>query len=282
MARRDGSQCALRLLRCGRRCWLPRAWCDVPRRPGAAAGSVAWRTDRHHGERRDRMAAGAAAGDRARQCQGGAAERDGEADRLIAFYRPKSGARGRSRRRPASPTRTDTGGNEIYRVQAEGHVRIFTADRSGAGRPRGVRHRPGGAGDDRAGLKLTTPNDVLTARDSLEYWSQKHMAVARGNAVVVTNDGRRLAADTLVAYTSDAPAPPARRRRQRSRTPTIRWPRRASCRRSRRSATSRSAPRPTPRSAIAPSMCRTPASRGWPGMCASRAGRTSSMGRRRK
>ena len=41
-------------------------------------------------------------------------------------------------------------------------------------------------------LKLTTPNDVLTARDDLEYWSQKHMAVARGNAVVVTNDGRRI------------------------------------------------------------------------------------------
>ena len=54
-------------------------------------------------------------------------------------------------------------------------------------------------------LKLTTPNDVLTARDSLEYWSQKHMAVARGNAVVVTNDGRRIAADTLVAYTTEAP-----------------------------------------------------------------------------
>jgi lipopolysaccharide export system protein LptA len=32
------------------------------------------------------------------------------------------------------------------------------------------------------------------------------MAVARGNAVVVTSDGRRLAADTLVAYT--APNPP--------------------------------------------------------------------------
>jgi lipopolysaccharide export system protein LptA len=63
-------------------------------------------------------------------------------------------------------------------------------------------------------LKLTTPNDVLTARDDLEYWSQKHMAVARGNAVVVTNDGRRLSADTLVAYTTEAPAattPPAPR-----------------------------------------------------------------------
>ena len=57
-------------------------------------------------------------------------------------------------------------------------------------------------------LKLTTPNDVLTARDDLEYWPQKHMAVARGNAVVVTKDGRRIAADTLVAYTT-----PTQRRR---------------------------------------------------------------------
>ena len=56
-------------------------------------------------------------------------------------------------------------------------------------------------------LKLTTPQDVLTARDSLEYWAQKHMAVARGNAVVLTNDGKRVAADTLVAYTTDAARP---------------------------------------------------------------------------
>ena len=33
------------------------------------------------------------------------------------------------------------------------------------------------------------------------------MAVARGDAVVVTNDGSRIAADTLVAYTTDAPRP---------------------------------------------------------------------------
>jgi lipopolysaccharide export system protein LptA len=33
------------------------------------------------------------------------------------------------------------------------------------------------------------------------------MAVARGNAVVVTTDGKRLAGDTLVAYTDDSPKP---------------------------------------------------------------------------
>jgi lipopolysaccharide export system protein LptA len=130
------------------------------------------------------------------------------ADRLIAFYRPKNGEA------PPQPAQNvvndaDTGGNEIYRVQAEGNVRIFTAtdqvqgDRAVYDLDQAVMLMTGHA------LKLTTPNDVLTARDALEYWPQKHMAVARGNAVVVTNDGRRVSADTLVAYTTDAPAPAA-------------------------------------------------------------------------
>jgi lipopolysaccharide export system protein LptA len=127
------------------------------------------------------------------------------ADRLVAFYRPKNGQAPQPAQSVANGS--DTGGNEIYRVQAEGNVRIFTptdqvlGDRAVYDLDKAVLVVTGRA------LKLTTPSDVLTARDSLEYWSQKHMAVARGNAVVVTNDGRRLAADTLVAYTSDAPAP---------------------------------------------------------------------------
>ena len=133
-------------------------------------------------------------------------------------------------------------------------------------------------------LKLTTPNDVLTARDSLEYWSQKHMAVARGDAVVVTNDGRRVAADTLVAYTTRRRRPPPARRRSPRPTPAAasrRSARRrpASCRRSRHSATSsiRTATDTVTRRPRA-SMCPTPASPGWSATCASRAGRTSSNG----
>jgi lipopolysaccharide export system protein LptA len=138
------------------------------------------------------------------------------ADRLTAFYRPKNGAAAQPTppSQPAQPapsvvTDPDTGGNEIYRVQAEGNVRIFTptdqvqGDRAVYDMDKAVLVVTGRA------LKLTTPNDVLTARDDLEYWSQKHMAVARGNAVAVTNDGRRIAADTLVAYTTDAPMPPS-------------------------------------------------------------------------
>ena len=70
-------------------------------------------------------------------------------------------------------------------------------------------------------LKLTTPNDVITAKDDLEYWPQKHMAVARGDAVVVTNDAKRVAADTLVAYTTDNP-PPADCGNDRRRAPCTR------------------------------------------------------------
>jgi lipopolysaccharide export system protein LptA len=48
-------------------------------------------------------------------------------------------------------------------------------------------------------LKMTTPQDTVTARDTLEYWENKHQAVARGDAVAVSNQGKRIQADTLVA-----------------------------------------------------------------------------------
>jgi lipopolysaccharide export system protein LptA len=144
------------------------------------------------------------------------------ADRLIAYYRPKAGTAAQPAQpsHAAQPTQSaqpgqdmingtdDTAGNEIFRLQAEGHVHIFTAtdqvwgDRAVYDIDQAVLVVTG------HDLKLTTPNDVITARDDLEYWSQKHMAVARGNAVVVTNDGRRLAADTLVAYTTSGASQP--------------------------------------------------------------------------
>jgi lipopolysaccharide export system protein LptA len=59
------------------------------------------------------------------------------------------------------------------------------------------------------GLRLTTPQDLLTARDAMEYWSDKHMAVARGDASATSADGRRITADTLVGYTVPAQPAPA-------------------------------------------------------------------------
>jgi lipopolysaccharide export system protein LptA len=138
------------------------------------------------------------------------------ADRLTAWYR-KKGTTGAPQPAPqptpqpaATGLSTDaaTEGSEIYRLQADGHVKIFTptdqaeGDRATYDLDQSVLVMTG------RNLKLTTPNDVLTARDDLEYWPQKRMAVARGNAVVVTNDAKRVAADTLVAYTQEAPPTP--------------------------------------------------------------------------
>jgi lipopolysaccharide export system protein LptA len=144
------------------------------------------------------------------------------ADQLIAYYRPKNGtAAPATSQPPANPAGADadTGGNEIYRLEAVGNVHIFTPTDQAQG-DRAIYDIDQAVlvmtGHD---MKLTTPNDVLTARDTLEYWSQKHMAVARGNAVVVTNDGRRLSADTLVAYTTDTQPPPTGATQVAAKTP---------------------------------------------------------------
>ena len=141
------------------------------------------------------------------------------ADRLIAFYRKKAdtGATPDVKTQPKPATsegpldmsNADEGGNEIYRLEAQGNVVIFTptdraqGDNAVYDLDQAVMVMTG------RNLRLTTPNDVLTARDDLEYWSDKHMAVARGDAVVVTNDHRRIAADVLVAYTTPPPPAPA-------------------------------------------------------------------------
>ena len=116
-----------------------------------------------------------------------------------------------------------TGGNEIWRMEAEGDVRISTATDTARG-DRAVYDI------DQAVLVLTgraisyaTPRQIIVARDSLEYWTQRRMAVGRGAATVITDDGRRIAADTLVAYMLEDPpanAAPAATRPPASPTPT--------------------------------------------------------------
>jgi lipopolysaccharide export system protein LptA len=134
------------------------------------------------------------------------------ADTLIAHYRRKAGTPDAPAPKPgAAPAvggAPDTGNNEIYRLEAEGHVHIYTPTDQAFGD-----HAVYDI--DQAVLVLTgknlhiiTPQQTMTARDTMEYWSQKHMAVGRGDAVVITNDGRRVQADVLVGYTADDSAPP--------------------------------------------------------------------------
>lgn len=139
------------------------------------------------------------------------------ADRLLAHYRHKASAPTQAASGQAAPVQKaaatagtpgaadETGGSEIYRLEAIGNVRIYTAtDRATADHAiydidQSVLVLTGN------NLRLNTPNQLITARDSLEYWANRHMAVARGAAVITTADARQLSADTVVAYmTNDA------------------------------------------------------------------------------
>lgn len=136
-----------------------------------------------------------------------------DADLLLARYRPRGGAPVEAR----PPSEGQGGANEIWRLEAEGNVVITTAtDRAEGDRAiydldQAVMVLSG------HNLRLTSPDNVLTARDSVEYWPQKRMAVARGDAVVVTKDDRRVRADVLVAYFKEAPTEAATTRPQPAR-----------------------------------------------------------------
>ena len=102
-----------------------------------------------------------------------------------------------------------TGGTEIWRLEATGNVRITSPTDTAYGDhavytlDNAVLVLTGKA------LRLTTPRQTITARDSLEYWEQKDLAVARGNGLVVTDDGRRIRGDVLTAQFKSNKAPAA-------------------------------------------------------------------------
>jgi lipopolysaccharide export system protein LptA len=129
------------------------------------------------------------------------------ADTLTAYYRPidGQGAATQSKETPAGKERSGSstdpiGGDstEIYRLEADGNVRIVTETQTVYG-DHGIydidqtvmvmtgRH-----------LKLVTPRDTVTARDSLEWYDNKQLAVARGDALAVS-EGKRLRGDVMAA-----------------------------------------------------------------------------------
>jgi len=124
------------------------------------------------------------------------------ADVLIAHYREVKGSSG------SHNAAGNTGGNtEVYRVEAEGRVTLkrdtqtVVGDRAIYDVDRAIAVITG------KNLKLTTQTDTVTARDSLEWYDQKQVAVARGDAVA-TRNGKTIKADILTAYmTKSAPEP---------------------------------------------------------------------------
>ncbi len=91
------------------------------------------------------------------------------------------------------------GGTDIWRLDALGHVRIVGPEGKAFGDKaiydvdNAILVMSGGK------LRLVTRTDEITADEQLEYWENKQMAVARGNAYAVRGD-KRLRADVLAAY----------------------------------------------------------------------------------
>jgi lipopolysaccharide export system protein LptA len=130
-----------------------------------------------------------------------------QADQLIAHYRKKAGtATAPAAADPESAL--DSGSTQIYELDAIGHVHIFSATDSADGDHAVYSLDSAVLVLTGAHLKLTTPHDVITAKNSIEYYSVKRQAVARGDALIVADNGRSIAADVIVGYLAP-PAPAA-------------------------------------------------------------------------
>ncbi len=167
------------------------------------------------------------------------------ADSVTAHYRDAK-SQGKPKDPKAQESAFGGGGTEIWKLEAVGNLRIETQTDRATGH-RGVYNVDLGvltlSGDVRMtspeknttaygdeavydtnqavmvltgrNLRIESPQSKITARDSLEYYEQKNLAVARGEAVAVQED-KRVRADVLTAHLLNksqpaaGKAPPAR------------------------------------------------------------------------
>jgi lipopolysaccharide export system protein LptA len=130
------------------------------------------------------------------------------ADTLTAHYRPSKGTESKGTEGKGTGDNETGGETEIYRLDADGHVTIkgerqtVVGDQAVYDVDQQIGIVTGKA------LKMTTATDVVTARDSLEWYDQKQIAVARGDAVAV-RDVKVIRADVLTAHMTKDKPPPA-------------------------------------------------------------------------
>ena len=113
-------------------------------------------------------------------------------DTLTAHYRPV----GPDQKKPPDSL---GGSTEIYRIEANGNVRLNSETQIVYG-DRGV-YKMDSATAVFTGehLKLVTQRDTVTARDSLEWFDNEQIGIARGEAKSV-RDTKQVAADVLIAH----------------------------------------------------------------------------------
>jgi lipopolysaccharide export system protein LptA len=131
------------------------------------------------------------------------------ADRLVAHYRKNPASGAPAQQKPGMLSGMDSGQSQITQLDAVGHVHIFTATDQAFGEL-AIYHMAEGALVLTGGnLRFITPDDTVTARDAIEYFTKARKAVAKGNALIIAKDQRSIAADTLVGYFLPPTAAPA-------------------------------------------------------------------------
>jgi len=115
--------------------------------------------------------------------------------------------------------RQGVGGNEIWRIDAEGNVTIANPTDTATGVKATydldkaifvLKGQP---------AKLVTPTDTFTAEESLEYWELQRMAVLRGHGVAIQKD-KQIESDVLTAHFKDKEDPAAKGKPKSAPAPT--------------------------------------------------------------
>jgi len=91
------------------------------------------------------------------------------------------------------------GGNEIWKLEARGNVRMASSDQTIYGDAATYDIDKGLLLITGHELRAVTPTETVTADQSFEYWKDREVVVARGNATVVRED-RTITADMLTGY----------------------------------------------------------------------------------
>jgi lipopolysaccharide export system protein LptA len=123
-----------------------------------------------------------------------------QAEQLIAHYLKKTGPAPAAANGVASSDPFAGGNAQLDQLEALGHVHVFTATDNAWGDKAVYSLSAAVLVLTGQNLKLTTAQDTVTARDSVEYYANAHVAVARGNALITTSDGRSIQADVITAY----------------------------------------------------------------------------------
>lgn len=127
-----------------------------------------------------------------------------EADTLHAFYRSAGKAQPSASAKDGKTDPFSGGSTEIYRLEAEGNVRFKSPTQTLSGDHAIYDVDNALLVVTRTNLRLETPRQTITARDSFEWYDAKQIGVARGDAVA-TRDDRRVRADVLTTIIEKPP-----------------------------------------------------------------------------